>query len=42
MLYNRIIQSGDIFQSNVQTLVNTVNCLGVMGKGLVLRFKTEY
>lgn len=37
-----IIQSGDIFQSNAQTIVNTVNCLGVMGKGLALQFKTEY
>lgn len=38
----KIIQSGDIFQSEAQTLVNTVNCLGVMGKGLALRFKNEY
>ncbi len=37
-----IIQSGDIFQSEAQTIVNTVNCIGVMGKGLALSFKTEY
>lgn len=37
-----IIESGDIFQSHAQTIVNTVNCLGVMGKGLALRFKQEY
>src|SRR6218665_523136 len=37
-----IIEFGDIFQSRAQTLVNTVNCLGVMGKGLALRFKEEY
>ena len=24
---------GDIFQSKARTLVNTVNCVGVMGKG---------
>jgi O-acetyl-ADP-ribose deacetylase (regulator of RNase III) len=29
---------GDIFASHAQTLVNPVNCRGVMGKGLALRF----
>jgi len=24
---------GDIFESKAQTLVNTVNCVGIMGKG---------
>jgi O-acetyl-ADP-ribose deacetylase (regulator of RNase III) len=38
----QIIENEDIFSSNAQTLVNTVNCLGVMGKGIALRFKTEY
>ncbi|PWK31801.1 type II toxin-antitoxin system antitoxin DNA ADP-ribosyl glycohydrolase DarG [Pseudomonas sp. OV226] len=33
---------GDIFQSNVQTLVNTVNCVGVMGKGVALEFKKRW
>jgi competence ComEA-like helix-hairpin-helix protein len=33
---------GDIFTSNAQTLVNTVNCRGVMGKGLALQFKLRY
>ena len=33
---------GDIFQSGAQTLVNTVNCVGVMGKGLALEFKKRY
>jgi O-acetyl-ADP-ribose deacetylase (regulator of RNase III) len=37
-----IITRGDIFESNAQTLVNTVNCLGVMGKGLALQFKKRY
>lgn len=31
--------TGDIFESTAQTLVNTVNCVGVMGKGLALEFK---
>jgi uncharacterized protein YwgA/O-acetyl-ADP-ribose deacetylase (regulator of RNase III) len=33
---------GDIFHSGAQTLVNTVNCVGVMGKGLALEFKKRY
>jgi O-acetyl-ADP-ribose deacetylase (regulator of RNase III) len=35
-------QEGDIFQSNAQTLVNTVNCEGYMGKGLALQFKRAF
>ena len=33
---------GDIFKANTQTIVNTVNCVGVMGKGLALKFKKRY
>lgn len=33
---------GDIFNSNAQTLVNTVNCVGVMGKGLALEYKKRF
>ena len=33
---------GNIFDSNAQTLVNTVNCVGVMGKGVALEFKKRY
>lgn len=33
---------GDIFASNAQVIVNTVNCKGVMGKGLALTFKQKY
>ncbi|MFC1496750.1 macro domain-containing protein [Candidatus Margulisiibacteriota bacterium] len=33
---------GDIFKSEAQTLVNTVNCVGVMGKGLALGFKKQF
>ncbi len=35
-------QKGDIFDSNTQVIVNTVNCKGVMGKGLALAFKQKY
>lgn len=37
-----IWKTGDIFDSECQTLVNTVNCIGVMGKGLALQFKQRY
>lgn len=33
---------GDIFESKSQTLINTVNCRGVMGKGLALEFKSLF
>ncbi|HZU42693.1 MAG TPA: macro domain-containing protein [Terriglobales bacterium] len=33
---------GDMFQSKSQTWVNTVNCVGVMGKGLALEFKKRF
>ncbi len=33
---------GDIFQSPAQVIVNTVNTIGVMGKGLALEFKNRY
>ncbi len=33
----------EAFESlNIQTLVNTINCVGVMGKGLALEFKIRY
>src|SRR3972149_2161617 len=33
---------GDILQSEAQTLINTVNCVGVMGKGIALEFKNRF
>ena len=33
---------GDLFESHAQTLVNTVNCVGVMGKGIALEFKNRF
>lgn len=33
---------GDIFNSPAQVLVNTVNTVGVMGKGIALSFKKRY
>ena len=33
---------GDIFKSTAQVIVNTVNTVGVMGKGIALEFKKRY
>lgn len=33
---------GDMFDADAQTLVNTVNCVGVMGKGVALEFKKRF
>lgn len=37
-----VFKTDDIFKSESQTLVNTVNCKGVMGKGIALQFKKKY
>lgn len=34
--------SGDILACNADALVNTVNCVGVMGRGIALQFKKAY
>jgi len=34
--------SGNMFEGNYDALVNAVNCVGVMGKGLALQFKNRY
>ena len=36
------VRIGDIFESHAQTLVNTVNCVGVMGTGIALEFKKRF
>ena len=33
---------GNLFASECQTLVNTVNCVGVMGAGIALEFRLRY
>jgi O-acetyl-ADP-ribose deacetylase (regulator of RNase III)/uncharacterized protein YwgA len=33
---------GNLLNENVDALVNTVNCVGVMGKGIALQFKQTY
>lgn len=37
-----IIPTGDLFQSGMQTIINPINCTGVMGAGLAKLFKTKY
>ena len=34
--------SGDILNADVEALVNTVNCVGVMGRGIALQFKNMF
>ena len=34
--------SGNMFDCQVDALVNTVNCVGVMGAGVALQFKMRY
>lgn len=34
--------TGDLLQADVEALVNTVNCVGVMGRGIALQFKHAF
>lgn len=36
------IKKGSLFDSDCDWIVNTVNCVGVMGKGIALEFKKRY
>ncbi len=36
------VQVGNILDSKAQTLINTVNCVGIMGKGIALEFKRKF
>ena len=35
-------KTGDILAEEVEALVNTVNCVGVMGRGIALQFKRAF
>ncbi len=35
-------RTGNLLQENVEALVNTVNCVGIMGRGIALQFKQAY
>lgn len=36
------IKKGNLLDSKMQTLVNTVNCVGIMGKGIAFSFKKSF
>ena len=35
-------KTGDILKENTEAIVNTVNCVGVMGRGIALQFKNAF
>jgi O-acetyl-ADP-ribose deacetylase (regulator of RNase III) len=35
-------KKGDLFEEDVEAIVNTVNCVGIMGRGLALQFKNKF
>jgi O-acetyl-ADP-ribose deacetylase (regulator of RNase III) len=35
-------RTGDVLQADTEALINTVNCVGVMGRGVALQFKNAY
>ncbi|MGH9897135.1 MAG: type II toxin-antitoxin system antitoxin DNA ADP-ribosyl glycohydrolase DarG, partial [bacterium] len=35
-------ERGDILRADVEALVNTVNCVGIMGRGIALQFKKAF
>jgi O-acetyl-ADP-ribose deacetylase (regulator of RNase III) len=35
-------RTGDILRTDVEALVNTVNCVGIMGRGVALQFKKAF
>ncbi|WP_082794302.1 macro domain-containing protein [Thauera humireducens] len=37
-----LVVNGNIFKSKCQTIVNTVNCVGVMGAGIALEIRLRY
>lgn len=36
------LRQGDILQADVEALVNTVNCVGIMGRGIALQFRKAF
>ena len=35
-------KTGDILSEDAEALVNTVNCVGIMGRGIALQFKNAF
>ncbi len=38
----RYIQNGDLFASRADSLINPVNCVGIMNTGLAKEFRERY
>jgi O-acetyl-ADP-ribose deacetylase (regulator of RNase III) len=36
------ITNGDLLKANAEAIINTVNCVGIMGKGIALQFKQAF
>jgi O-acetyl-ADP-ribose deacetylase (regulator of RNase III) len=36
------LKTGDILKANAEAIVNTVNCVGIMGRGIALQFKKAF
>ena len=36
------LTQGDILKADAEALVNTVNCVGIMGRGIALQFKKAF
>ena len=36
------LRTGNLFETDVEALVNAVNCVGVMGRGIALQFKNRF
>lgn len=36
------LKTGDLFKAGTDAIVNTVNCVGIMGRGVALQFKKAY
>lgn len=41
-MQNITFQHGDLLQARAEVLVNTVNCVGIMGKGIALQFERTF
>ena len=41
-MVNFIYKTGDMFETQAQAIINTVNCVGIMGKGVALEFKNRW
>ena len=37
-----VYRQGDILEAGTEAIVNTVNCVGVMGRGIALQFKHAF